>query len=162
MQDYLIRQYAAADLDALMSCWERSNAVGHPFFSERFVSQVRHEIPNVYLPAAETWVAVWQGRVVGFISLVGDEIGGLFVEPDLHGRGIGRALVDKARESRERLRVEVFELNATGVRFYTRYGFTLVRERRHEQTGDNVLCMQMGGTPARRQQGCRTERQKAE
>jgi putative acetyltransferase len=147
LQDYLIRQYVAEDLDAVMSCWEHANAVAHPFLTERFVSQVRREIPEVYLPAAETWVAVWHGRVVGFIALVGDEIGGLFVEPEFHGRGIGRALVDKARESREQLAVEVFELNTSGVRFYSRYGFAFERERRHDQTGDNVLCMQLGGTP---------------
>ncbi|MFL6731744.1 MAG: GNAT family N-acetyltransferase, partial [Sphingomicrobium sp.] len=41
-------------------------------------------------------VAEMDGGIAGFAAVVGGELDGLFVEPDLWGRGIGRALVDAA------------------------------------------------------------------
>ena len=35
--------------------------------------------------------------------------------------------------------MEVFERNAVGRKFYSQYGFTLVEEKVHEQTGEPLL-----------------------
>jgi putative acetyltransferase len=60
--------------------------VVHPFLSADFLDEERVSIPNVYLPKAETWVWETDGRVIGFISLLGNEVGALFVHPDfIHG-----------------------------------------------------------------------------
>ena len=56
--------------------------------------------------------------MVGFISLLGDEVGGLFVAPTWHRQGIARALVDHARASRDHLELEVFEANEIGRAFW--------------------------------------------
>lgn len=45
-----------------------------------------HNIANVYLPNAGTWVWESDGRVVGFISLPGNEVGGIFVDPKFHDK----------------------------------------------------------------------------
>jgi GNAT superfamily N-acetyltransferase len=39
-------------------------------------------------------VAEADGEIAGFAAVVGGELDGLFVEPDLWGLGIGKALVD--------------------------------------------------------------------
>ena len=76
--------------------------------------------------------------MIGFIALISNEVGAIFVEPDFHGRGIGRALMDKARALHGDLEVEVFQKNAIGRKFYSSYGFSLLRKLNHEETG-NVL-----------------------
>ena len=134
-----IRKYFNDDLDAVLSSWESAARLAHPFLEEDFLSQERKNLPDLYLPNAETWVADIDGEVVGFIALIGSEIGGLFLQPSYHGKGIGRALVDKVREIHGTLEVEVFSENSIGRRFYASYGFVEMEEKIHDPTGQKVL-----------------------
>jgi putative acetyltransferase len=93
------------------------------------------------LPKSETWVCEYNSEVVGFISLIGNEIAALFVQPEHHGIGLGRALVDKAFELHESLEVEVFEVNSIGLQFYFAYGFVAFLEKIHEITNKKVFRM---------------------
>lgn len=117
--------------------------MAHPFLPPAFLERERGEIANVHLPNAETWVWETEGRVVGFISLLGNEIGGLFVEPQFHRSGIGRALIDQARTLRGELEVEVFEKNHLGREFYAKIGFRPIHRTVHEPTGCAVLRLQL-------------------
>ena len=89
----------------------------------------------------EVWVWEEAGVVLGFAALTDDELTHLYVEPDAHGRGIGGALMDRAKERRPGgFRLWVFQQNANARRFYERRGFVLVREtdgsRNEERTPD--------------------------
>lgn len=95
----------------------------------------RDKIRTIWLPKAETWIFEADAIVVGFVSLVGNEVGGIFVHPDHQGRGIGRALMDRAASLRDELTLDVFEDNAVGRRFYDRYGFQFEHKHVHERTG---------------------------
>lgn len=134
-----IRPYCERDLPELMAAWENASAMAHPFLTAEFQDKVRHDIPNLYLPNADTWVAEVNGVVVGFIALLGNEVGALFVEPEFHGQGTGKALMDKAKELHGDLEVEVFKANSIGRQFYSRYGFELMVESTHEETSNEVL-----------------------
>ncbi len=123
----------------MLAAWESASRVAHPFLTKAFLEQERDNIPNVYLPNAETWVAEQGGKVVGFIALIGQEVGAIFVDSLCHGTGVGRALMDKALALRGGLEVEVFEANAIGRRFYDRYGFEAVAQSIHEPTGQPLL-----------------------
>ncbi|MGF1725361.1 GNAT family N-acetyltransferase [Photobacterium nomapromontoriensis] len=134
-----IRSYQASDLDALMVVWESAARFAHHFLAESIFEQERHNIPNLYLPCTDTWVAVVDQQVVGFLALVGNHVSGLFVAPELHGQGIGLALMNKAQDLHGDLIVEVFKDNVIGRRFYDRYGFTFEHETIFERTGDALL-----------------------
>lgn len=92
-----------------------------------------------YLPHSETWVIETGGGPVGFITLVADEIGGLFLDPLYHGKGFGRALVDHAISLKGSMWLEVFEKNLAGRRFYSRYGFLEISRSIHDATGEVLL-----------------------
>ena len=51
-------------------------------------------LPAGQIERGEVLLAETEGRVAGFVAVLGGEIDGLFVEPDLWGLGIGRALVE--------------------------------------------------------------------
>ena len=142
----MIRKYQAVDLADLLSAWEAASNLAHPFLTQEFLAQEKENIPNLYLPNAETWIAEHDGRVVGFIALIDNEVGALFVHPDYHGQGFGRHLMDKARELRGELVVEVFAANSIGRNFYDRYGFQFVEEKLHEVTGQTLLRLQLAST----------------
>jgi len=135
----VIRRYEKDDLAELLDVWYEASQIAHPFLSPDFFKREREDIEQQHLPIAETWVYEEKGKLVGFIALVGDEVGGIFVSPRRQGHGIGRALMDHARASRDHLDVEVFEANQIGRAFYDSYGFMLAGKTVHEATGQPVL-----------------------
>jgi len=139
----VIRRYRSEDLEDVVTVWAAASAVAHPFLSAEFLALERHNIANVYLPDAETWVWEPEGQVVGFVSLLGNEVGALFVDPKFHRRGIGRALMDHALELRRELEVEVFTENVIGRAFYARYGFELMQRKVHDQTGLELMRLRL-------------------
>lgn len=143
MYPTMIRKLKVEDVDALVSIWHEANALAHPFLADDFVAQVAEDMRNIYLPNAETWVLEEEDRPVGFIALIGDEIGGLFLQPSFHGKRLGKAMVDHAFALHGPLRVEVFQRNEIGRRFYKRYGFVELEEYRHEPSGELTIKMIM-------------------
>lgn len=131
----IIRKYADPDCDGVIEAWHAASLLATPFLSEEFMSRERGNIRTKWLPMAETWVSEVDGVVAGFISLIGDEVGAIFVHPDHQGRGIGRELMDHAAGLRDKLLLDVFEENAIGRRFYDRYGFQFVSKHMHDDTG---------------------------
>jgi putative acetyltransferase len=148
-----IRQYVDSDLPEVVSSWESATRLAHPFMSEEFLAQERKNLPELYLPNADTWVAEIGGEVVGFIALIGNEVGAIFVQPTHHGEGAGLALMNKAQEIHGELEVEVFSENSIGRRFYARYGFTPLEEKLHEATGHKLLRMKFAANPSKHRGG---------
>jgi putative acetyltransferase len=134
-----VREYREADLNGVMAAWEGASAQAHPFLPPEFVTEVREAIPKLYIPNAETWVVEHDEQVVGFISLLGNEVGAIFVAPDHQGKGFGLRLMKKAQELKGQLEVEVFSANSIGCEFYRKYGFVQIEEKTHEETGFGLL-----------------------
>ena len=88
----------------------------------------------IYLPAGQiangqVIVAELDGEIAGFAAVVGGELDAVSVEPDLWGRGIGRALVDAAtHEARKRGLALTVIANPRARRFYEHCGFSLEGE----------------------------------
>lgn len=141
-----IRGYRTEDIEPVMDAWRQANALAHPFLTEAYVAQVEREIRNIYMPNAETYVLEEDGKVVGFIALLGNEIGGLFLDPSKHGKGYGKAMVDHAFALKGPLKVEVFRDNEIGRPFYERYGFEFIADERHEPSGEINRKMAMPGS----------------
>lgn len=141
----MIREYTTSDTDALIGIWDKANALAHPFLATDFVAFVKDAMRDTYLPNAETWVLEDDGNPIGFIAMIGNEIGGLFLDPDHQGRGHGRAMVDHVVGIKGPLRVEVFKENNVGRPFYERYGFEFVEEFLHEPSGAMTFKMSMPG-----------------
>lgn len=140
-----IRAYHEADIESVMSAWRDANALAHPFLSTDFVSTLEHAIRHTYVPMAETYVLEENGKVIGFIALLGNEIGGLFLAPSRHRRGYGKALIDHAVNLKGPLTVEVFRDNEIGRPFYEHVGFMFVAEEFHEASGQVSHKMAMPG-----------------
>ncbi len=134
-----IRQYKESDLNAVLDSWEAATRLAHEFMANDFIILQRKNVAEVYLPNTDTWVAEVDGEVIGFIALMDSEVGAIFLQPLHHGKGIGRALMDKARSLHGNLEVEVFKENAIGRNFYSKYGFELLEEKFHEPTGQKLL-----------------------
>ncbi len=66
-------------------------------------------------------------KVAGMIAYNEREVNQLYIHVDYQGKGIGRALLDKAKaHSCGRLVLSTFEVNEQARRFYERNGFTII------------------------------------
>ena len=84
------------------------------------------------LPEKEVWVAEGDGIVSGFTALGrrGDHefMEHLYVAPEHQRRGIGTALMERAKERRPQgFRLWVFQRNTGAREFYERHGFRVVQ-----------------------------------
>lgn len=139
----MIRKREENDVDTIINIWFESQNLAHPFLEKSFVEKVRKDLREIYLPNTDTWVYEEEGKIVGFISMIENEIGGLFVKPDHHSKGIGSKLVDLVRMDHENLEVEVFEKNRIGRSFYLKYGFTEIKTYYHKESNQMMLRLQL-------------------
>jgi GNAT superfamily N-acetyltransferase len=86
-------------------------------------------LPQGQIANGQVIVAEIGGEIVGFAAVVGGELDGLFVEPELWGWGVGTALVGRAtHEARRRgLALKVIA-NPRARRFYEHCGFSVEGE----------------------------------
>lgn len=79
----------------MLDIWHQASLIAHSFLREEFFTEERREITERWLPMAETMVYETDGRVFGFLALISNEVGAIFVDPDSQGHGIGRAVMDR-------------------------------------------------------------------
>lgn len=139
----MIRKHTSQDLEHIIDVWYKSSSLAHPFLSSSFVEKVKSDMTNLYIPNSDTWVYEIENSIVGFISMIDNEIGGLFVAPNNHSKGIGTKLVDFIKKEHSNLEVEVFEKNQIGRAFYNKYGFELIKKYSHEESGNEVLRLKL-------------------
>ena len=137
----MIRKYQNSDSKKVLEIWEKASALAHPFLSEDFVHKVKNDMNEIYLPMAETWVFEEDKNLTGFISMIGNEIGGLFVLPGNQSKGTGTNLVNFILDLHDELEVEVFEQNIIGRSFYKKYGFLKIKEYIHQETNQVLIRM---------------------
>src|SRR5438874_1366471 len=86
-------------------------------------------LPPAQIANGQVFVAEVEGRVAGFAAVVGGELDGLFVEPDLWRRGVGAALIEEAtHEARKRGLALTVIANPAAREFYETCGFSVESE----------------------------------
>jgi putative acetyltransferase len=139
-----IRPYdPATDQARVLDIWLAASRAGHPFLTEADLAAQRTLVRDVYVEPAETWVAIVDGRLDGFIGLLDSFIGGLFVDPQARRGGIGRALVQHAAAGKGTLTVEVYAANDAALAFSARLGFIPVGRREVDDEGRPLPLVQM-------------------
>lgn len=124
-----IRLLTAGDCGDAAEVWWRARmaAAGMPEPVHTF-DEVLRWFCEVLLPDGQTWIAEDGGRLVGVLTLDGDELDQLYVVPEASGQGVGSMLVDLAKALRpDGLALWTFESNVAAQEFYRRRGFSEVR-----------------------------------
>ena len=82
-------------------------------------------------------VAVSDG-VDGFLAQDGEEVSCLYVSKAAQGNGVGKALLDHAKQRADRLELWTFQANDGARRFYAREGFVELRETDGARNVENL------------------------
>ena len=135
----IIRKFEPSDTEEIIRIWYEVSIVAHSFIPQEMWEAHKDELRNKYLPIAQTWVAEENGNLLGFISLIEDYIGALFVTSASQGKGVGTRLIEQAKQAYEHLKVGVYAKNMKAREFYSKNGFAAVSEEVQPETGEIVI-----------------------
>ena len=110
------------DLEALQ---RRASLELEDYRDELLANPDAIHLPPAQLANGQVIVAELEGEPIGFAAVVGGELDGLFVEPDLWGLGIGQALVDAAAHQARNKGLSLTVIASPAARlFYEKCGFS--------------------------------------
>jgi putative acetyltransferase len=132
----LIRPAEASDHEALLRLWRGAVEATHHFLTADDVDFYERQVAS-YLPQmTDLRVAEEAGRgVVGFVALEEAVVEMLFVDPEVHGRGIGTRLLEDAARGLDVVEVDVNEQNPSSRAFYRARGFEEHGRSEHDAEG---------------------------
>ena len=125
--EFIIREYRSEDFDAVTILWRISREKSIPEFQlekGHFFFEDRDYFQKQIIKNNQIWVVVSQSYPVGFMAMNNDFVDQLYIDPDHQRRGIGRSLLNLARErSPEHVWLYTLQVNASARAFYEKNGF---------------------------------------
>jgi putative acetyltransferase len=119
-----VRRGTPADVSRALEIWRAAVDATHGFLSPEDRIEIDRMVADEFLPAAELWLADnEEGRTLGFLVMDGDMIDALFVDPAVHGQGVGTELLDHALALAPGARVDASEQASNALQFYLARGF---------------------------------------
>ena len=126
-KDFFIREYRPEDFDALTILWriarekslpEFQNAKGHFFFEDQ--NYFRDHI----LKENNVFVVELDRRPIAFMAMKHEFVDQLYVHPDYQNRGVGKTLLNHARQlSPDHVWLYTLQINVNARAFYEKNGF---------------------------------------
>lgn len=129
-----IRIMRPAELKAVVRIWRRSHEQAQPWLKDG-MNGTREEDEGRFLDSVgrqnEVWLAAEDtedGRVLGFLAIRGSQVNHVYVDPPVRRRGVGTALLERAKALSPRgVTVFAHERNEVARAFCIRHGFREVR-----------------------------------
>ena len=124
--DEMIRKYGDGDIDAVMQIWLNTNIQAHSFISQDYWKS-NFDMVKEMIPLAEIYVHEVDNanQIDGFIGLNDDYIEGIFVKETMQSKGIGKQLLNHAKEVKSTLKLRVYQRNEKAIKFYLRENFCI-------------------------------------
>lgn len=124
-----VRKGTSTDVPRALEIWRDAVDATHRFLTPGDRVEIDALVAE-WLPGVELWMIDDGARPVGFLVMDGNMIDALFVDPAVHGRGFGRALLDHALALAPDAIVDASEQASNALPFYEARGF--VRTGRSE------------------------------
>ncbi len=122
----IVRPGTAADRPRALEIWRDAVDATHGFLTPKHRAEIDGMVQQ-FFAEAELWLVDGEdGRAAGFLVMDGDMIDALFVDPALHGRGYGTALLDHALTLAPAALVDASEQATNALPFYEARGFVRI------------------------------------
>ena len=131
----MIRSLQKADINRVVDIWLNTNLKAHSFISAQYWES-NYELVKEMLSQAEVYVYENDNKIQGFVGLNDEYIEGIFVSDEMQSQGIGKLLLDFAKEKRMKLHLNVYQKNIRAIDFYQREDFEIRGEGLDEATGE--------------------------
>ena len=136
----MIRDFQQKDLEPVMEIWLSSNLQAHAFVAPSYWRGCAPEVREMILKA-EVLVAEKNGEIQGFAGLIHDYLAGIFVRDGCRSQGVGKRLLDAAKERHPKITLQVYQKNNRAIGFYQREGFSVCGEQTEPDSGEKEFQM---------------------
>lgn len=136
----MIRKLHKNDIDKVTQIWLEVNTKTHIFIPERYwVENFNDTKETIY--QSEVYVYEKNGEILGFVGLSDNHIAGIFVSIASQSMGIGKNLLNYAKDIKTELSLSVYQKNERAIKFYKRESFIIQSENIDENTGEQEFLM---------------------
>jgi len=135
MKEAIILAAGRKDYEKLITVWESSVRATHHFLSEKDIITYRSLILSQYFDQVQLYCIKVEKEMMGFIGINEKSIQMLFIHPDARGKGLGRRLVEFAKQEHGTYLVDVNEQNEQAVGFYEKLGFVTIERMEMDGAG---------------------------
>ncbi len=136
----MIRELRKADINKVANIWLDTNITAHYFIPEQYWKS-NFELVKELLLQATVYVYEDNQEIRGFIGLNDEYVEGIFVSDEMQSLGIGKLLLNYAKDKRNKLFLNVYQKNARAITFYQREGFEIQHSGLDEATGEKDYVM---------------------
>ena len=136
----MIRELRKADIDKVANIWLDTNITAHYFIPEQYWKS-NFELVKELLLQATVYVYEDNQEIRGFIGLNDEYVEGIFVSGEMQSLGIGKLLLNYAKDKRNKLFLNVYQKNAWAITFYQREGFEIQHSGLDEAAGEKDYVM---------------------
>jgi putative acetyltransferase len=121
-----VRRGTALDRPRALQIWREAVDATHRFLTPEHRAEI-DVLVHAWLPGVDLWmVDDLTGWPVGFLVMDGEMIDALFVDPSVHGRGFGTALLNHALVLAPAATVDAAEQADNALPFYEARGFVRI------------------------------------
>ncbi|GAA0819450.1 GNAT family N-acetyltransferase [Colwellia asteriadis] len=140
----MIREYKETDIESLLDIWLSASKIAHDFIEPTFWDSQVENMRNIYIPASNAFVYEKNSKVVGFYALFKGALSAIFVKPSFQRQGIGKQLLNHAKNQSDTLKLSVYKENTSSYYFYLSQGFVVDCEQIDTHTGHLEYTMSVG------------------
>ena len=131
----MIRKFEKNDINAVMEIWVNENIRTHNFIAKEYWKD-NYEYVKDILPKADIYVYILDEQVVGFVGANNNYVEGIFVDINNQHSGIGTSLLDRIKENKDNLTLNVYKKNANAIKFYKKNNFIITSENIDKDTNE--------------------------
>lgn len=131
----MIEKFKKENINEVMEIWLNSNLEVHSFIDEQYWKD-NYDYVKEIITNADLYVYIENKVVIGFIGMIDIHIEGIFVDKEYRNVGIGKLLLDKAKELNDNLFLNVYKKNRMALDFYKNNGFDVIEEKLEEDFGE--------------------------
>lgn len=146
-----IQQYTDYYRSQILTVWENAVLATHDFLTPSDFEEIKLSVRNINFNDLQVFCLVKENLILGFIGVAEHKIEMLFLDPNYFGQGLGLKLLNFAVNNLSADRLDVNEQNIGALKFYQKFGFSIVERTNRDDQGRDypLLRMQlMTGGPA--------------
>lgn len=131
----MIRKFEKNDINAVMEIWVNENIRTHNFIVKEYWKD-NYEYVKDILPKADIYVYILDEQVVGFVGVNNNYVEGIFVDINNQHSEIGTSLLDRIKENKDNLTLNVYKKNANAIKFYEKNNFIITSKNIDKDTNE--------------------------